>query len=118
MNTLRGTIRLPAVAVLMASLLLAACGPGTAPAEEANAAVTLRSGSTAPAVRVASAIPGRDAPVPTRIARASDVAPGGVCPSRTDEPAPLDGGREVTQVPESDVPVQDAAPMQPEAGRP
>lgn len=120
MNTLRGTTRVPAVAVLLASLLLAACGPGPAPAEEASAplavaADTLGSGSTAPA---ASAIPGRDVPVPTRVARASDVAPGGVCPSTADEPATIDGGREVTQVPESDVPVQDTAPVPPEASRP
>ena len=120
MNTPCGTTRVPAVAVLMASLLLAACDPGPVPAEEASApladsGVTLRSGSTA-----ASAIPSRDARVPPPIARASDVAPGGACPSTAGEPAPIDGGREVTQAPEVDAAVQDAAPapVQPEAGRP
>jgi len=124
MNTLRGTTRVPAVAVLMAGLLLAACGPDPAPTEEASAplaadVVTLRPQSTAAAGHAAaSAILVRDVPVPTRIARASDVAPGGACPSTAAEPAPVDGGREVTQVPDSDVPVQDAAPVQPEASRP
>ncbi len=120
MNTPCGTTRVPAVAVLMASLLLAACDPGPAPAEEASAplaeaVVTLQSGSTA-----ASAIPSRAARVPPPIARASEVAPGGSCPSAAAEPAPIDGGREVTQAPEPDAAVQDAAPapVQPEASRP
>lgn len=125
MTTLRGTTRVPAVAPLMASLLLAACGPGPAPAEEPSAPLaaavdTLPPGSTVADAHAASAIPRRDAPAPTRIARASDAAPGGVCPSTAGEPAPADGGREVTQGPESDVAVQDAAPapVQPESGRP
>ncbi len=115
MNAMRGTTCVPAVAVLMSSLVLAACGPGPAPAEEATAllagdAATIQSGSTAASARTATAIPGRDAPGPTRTARASDVAPGGVCPSAADEPAPIDGGREVTQGLEPADTVQDVAP--------
>ncbi len=125
MTTMRGTTCVPALAVLMSSLVLAACGPGPAPAEEASAslagdAATIPSGSTAAAsARTAAVVPGRDAPVPARTARASDVAPGGVCPSAADEPAPIDGGREVTQGPEPAATVQDAAPapVQPESPR-
>jgi hypothetical protein len=122
MNTLRGTTRVPALAVLMASLLLAACGPGPAPADEASAplatAAVTRPGSTAAAAHAGSAVSGRDAPVPTRVARASDVAPDGVCPSQAEEPATIDGGREVTQVAEPDVPDAAPAPVPAEAGRP
>lgn len=115
MNTMRGTTRVPAVAVLVSSLALAACGPGPAPAEEATGALAgdagiIRQASPAASAPTAAAILRRDGPAATRSARASDAAPGGLCPSSAGEPAPIDGGREVTPGPESDGAVQDAAP--------
>lgn len=126
MNMRRGTTRVPAVAVLLSSLALAACGPGPAPAEQAAGALAGDAGLLQPASPAASApmavaIPRRDAAAAPRNARASDVAPGGACPSSAGEPAPIDGGREVTPEPDADGAVQDVAPApvqprSPEAG--
>ncbi len=99
------------VAVLMSGLLLAACGPAPAPAGEAGATFTGEAnepGTTAASARTAAATEGRDAPAPTR----SAPAPGGLCPSTADEPAPVDGGREVTPAVESEAPVRDLVPAQ------
>jgi hypothetical protein len=115
MNAMLGTTRLPAVAVVAWSLALAACGGGPAPADDATAppggdAAEIHSGSIAARARAAAAVPGRDPADPTRSARAPDGAPGGACPSPADEPAPIDGGREVTPGPEFAATVQDLAP--------
>ena len=112
MKTMRRTSGAPAVAVLMATWVLAACGAAPAPGEETTAplagdAAAIESASGA---RTAAAIPGRDPAGPTRVARAPDAAPGGACPSPADEPAPIDGGREVTPGPEPEATVQDLAP--------
>ena len=116
MKTMRGTTCVPAVAVLMSSLVLVACGPAPAPAEEAAAALAgdaaaIQPGSTEASARTAAANPGRDPAAPTWTARASDAAPGGVCPSPADEPAPIDGGRKVAQAPEPEGIAQDPAPV-------
>ena len=115
MKTMHRTTCVAGAAVLMASLVLAACGAGPSPAEEAAAplagdAAAIESGATAASARSTAAIPVRDPAGATRTARASDAAPGGACPSPADEPAPIDGGREVTPGAEPEATVQDLAP--------
>ena len=114
MNAMHRKTCIPAVAVLISSLVLAACGDGPAPNEVATAlagdAAAIQRGSTAAITRTPAASAERDPAGPTRIARAPDATPGRVCPSPADEPAPIDGGREVTQGPEPEATVQDLAP--------
>ena len=114
MNAMRRKTCVLAVAVLMSSLVLAACGDGPAPTEEASAlagdAAAIQPGSRVAIARTPSASAERDPAGPTRKRRASDAAPGEVCPSPVDESAPIDGGREVTQAPEPEAIVQDLAP--------
>lgn len=122
MKTMRRTTCAPAVAVLMATWVLAACGAAPAPGEEttgplAGDAAAIESAPGAASARTAAAIPGHDPAGPTRVARAPDAAPGGACPSPADEPAPIDGGREVTPGPEPEATVLDVtpAPVPPES---
>ena len=114
MNAIRRKTCFPAVAMLMSSLVLAACGDGPALTEQASA-LSGDTAATQPGARVAvartpAASPERDRAGPTRASRASDAAPGGACPSPADEPAPIDGGREVTPGPEPEAVGPDPAP--------
>jgi len=103
-----------AVAVLVSSLVLVACGDGPALTEEASALsgddAAPRPGARVAVARTPAASPERDRAGPTRARRASDVAPGGACPAPPDEPAPIDGGREVTPGPEPEATSPDPAP--------
>ena len=114
MNAMRRKTCVLAVAVLMSSLVLAACGDGPAPAEEASVlagdAAAIQPGSRVASAQTPPASAEGDPAGPTRGRRASDAAPGGVCPSPVDEPVPIDGGREVTPGPEPEAIVQDLAP--------
>ncbi len=116
MNAMRRKTGVLAVAVLMSSLALAACGDGPAPAEEASAlagdAAATRTDARVAVARAPAASAERDLAGPTRARRASDAASGAICPSLADEPAPIDGGREVTRGPEPEAIVQDVAPAQ------
>ncbi|MEP6502857.1 MAG: hypothetical protein ABJD97_05985 [Betaproteobacteria bacterium] len=114
MNAMHRKTGVPAVAVLISGLVLAACGDGPAPNEVAAAvagdAAAIQRGSTAAIARTPVASAERDAAAPTRIARAPDATPGGACPAPVDEPAPIDGGREITQGPEPEAAVEELAP--------
>jgi hypothetical protein len=119
MNTMLGTTRAPVVAVLLSSLL-AACGVG--PTEDAAApsggdVLAIEPGSTPAIARTTAAAAERDPAGPARTARGSGAAPGGACPSPADEPAPIDGGREVTAGPETEAVVQDLAPAPVQPGQ-
>jgi len=121
MNAIRRKTCLPAVAVLMSSLVLVACGDGPALTEEASApsgdAAATQPRASVAVARTPAASPERDRAGPTRARRTSDAAPSGACPSPADEPAPIDGGREVTPVPEPEAvgPEPAPAPVPPES---
>lgn len=114
MNAMHRKTCIPAVALLVASLALAACGDGPGPNEvaagPAGDAAAIQRGSTAAIARTPVASAEHGPAGPTRIARATGATPSGGCPAPADEPAPIDGGREVMQGPEPEATVQDLAP--------
>ena len=114
MNAMRRQTRALDVALLMASLLLVACGDGPAPAGEASAladdAAAIQAGAAMAIARTPAASADRAGSAPARAARASDAAAGMACPSPPAEPAASDAGRELMQAADPDAVVPEPEP--------
>lgn len=115
MNPICRSSRVSPVAALLLSLSLVACGGSPAGMEGGPVAVAQNRSAALDSAKEVIVQPPK-APDDRIVAHAAstdprpDAAPSAGCPSQADEPAPIDGGREVLQEPESEVVVHEWVP--------